>query len=178
MTVAVIAVLTASALRPASIEVINSTSAVTGSPVSWSRHPPQRGRPCRSLNVTWRSWPQAAQISGRQKHGEQYQLSPRSCIKVISRPQPAHCGAAIALLPAARRAKRRSPTTLGAGACPVMSTDGFSDSASASRRRLARPPLISSTIWRTVTCPRDGSVAMTKAVTAPIGSRSGSDALT
>ena len=54
---------------------------------------------------------------------------------------------------------------------------GSSANAIASRRRLALSPLTSSTIWHTVAWSRDGSTALTVAVTAPSGSRSGSGAL-
>ena len=139
----------------------------------------QRGRPCRSRNATCRSSPQAAQSCGRVKHAEQNRASPRRCMEVISRSHSAQRGSAIASLPAARSARRRSPTTRGAGDRPVVRTEASAASASASRRRLARPPPTSSRTRRTVVSSRDGSATSTRAAMAVRGStRSSDEALT
>ena len=170
MTVASIAAVTASAGRPGSVIVMTPTSARSGSRVSRSGHLLQRGRPCRSRNATCRVFPQPAHSSGRTKQGAQYQCSPRRCIEVTRRPQSAHHGGEIPVAPAARSASMRSPATLEAGDCPVVSTDGLPASSTARRRRLDRPPPTCSTTRRTRSCPSAGSAAATRETTVPTGS--------
>ncbi len=74
--------------------------------------------------------------------------------------------------PAARSASSRSPTAVGAGERPLVSTGASPASAAAKRRRLARPPLLCATTWRTVSWSSVGSTAATTATTVPIGSTS------
>ncbi len=174
VTVASIAAAAASAGRPGSVMTMTSTRASSGSRLSRSGHLLQRGRPCRSRNATCRVFPQPAHSSGRTKQGAQYQCSPRRCIEVTRRPQSAHHGGEIPVAPAARSASMRSPATLEAGDCPVVSTDGSPASSAARRRRLERPPPTRSTIRRTRSCSRAGSAAVTRQTTAPTGSASAS----
>ena len=151
-------------------------STISGSRSSPSGHRSQRGCPARSRLATGRCWPQDAhgRSDNWRTQTEQYQSWPWRCIEASSRPQVAHRGGETLVAPAARSASRRSPTAVGAGERPLVSTDASPASAAAKRRRLARPPLLCSTTWRTVSWSSVASTAVTTATTVPIGSTSAS----
>ena len=142
----------------------------SGSRPSVSWHFTQRGLPTRSRVETRRVFPQAAQGSGCGPQTEQYQSWPRRWRVRSCLPHWAQHGGETVEAPASRRAISRSPTPLGAGERPSVSTPGCSARCEARRRDFARPPATLMTTARIRSVSRRGSTAAIRSTITPTGS--------
>ena len=124
-----IATVTTAESRTGSIAVMIPRRICIESTPSSGRQAAHNDPPARSRQATRRVCPHPTHGSSRGPQTPQYQCSPRRCSVRSVFPQSAQTGGEIVTAPARRNAISRSPTALGAGERPSISSDGESSNA-------------------------------------------------